>query len=71
MTLSFVDPGLIVLGKEIDKPLNNLIFPVTRNSYNVYYKMVFEVPFENFPDIEIVICVPERNEKIENLRKSM
>lgn len=49
MTLSFVDPGLIVLGKEIDKPLNNLIFPVTRNSYNVYYKMVFEVPFENFP----------------------
>lgn len=64
MQLSFVDPGMIALGKDTEKPLNNIIFPVTRNSYNAYYKTVFEGSFDSFPEMELVLCVPEMNDKI-------
>ena len=67
MQLSFVDPGIILLGK-VEKSLNDLIFPLARNAYNSYYKQVFDVPFDSFPEMELVLVFAERNEKVEKLR---
>ena len=44
LQLSFVDPGMMIL-KNVEKPLNNLIFPVTRNTYNSYCQATFDAPF--------------------------
>ena len=51
MQVAFVDPGFISLNKDVDKALNNMIFPVTRNAYNEYYKSNFDFPFEEFPTL--------------------
>lgn len=55
MQVAFVDPGFISL-KGVDKALNNMIFPVTRNAYNEYYKSNFDTAFEEFPTLEIYVC---------------
>ena len=55
MQVAFVDPGFMSL-KGNDKALNNMIFPVTHNAYNEYYKSNFDVPFEEFPSLEMYVC---------------
>lgn len=52
---AFVDPGFISL-KGVDKSLNNMIFPVTQNAYNEYYKSNFQGEYEEFPSLEIYVC---------------
>jgi hypothetical protein len=67
MQLSFVDPGMLLLGK-VEKSLNDIIFPLARNAYNTYYRQVFDVSFDSFPELELVVVFAERNDKVEKLR---
>lgn len=70
MQLSFVDPGMLLLGK-VEKSLNDIIFPVARNAYNNYYRQLFDTPFDLYPETDLVLVFAERTDRVERLRAGL
>ena len=54
-----VSPGNITL-RGIERQLNDFIFPMARNTYNHYYRLMYkDIAFEEVLSGEIYVFVPE------------